>query len=537
MIKSQPSPKCKPTLFSHISCQECNSHRNSVVGGQDFVRPDTAEVSLEESTGDSSQQQCTQNNTDRPASRQSANARNEEPPTPSPPTHNAPRGAASSTKAKGIWCDGCTERKSQKSDVGRSRQNAKWGCKDCARLKAEAGQSRNRQRSSTAGQARPETGNSQPALEKAEPSQPITPQIARRKWERKSKRKTPQADLLKQWMVPVALEQQQQQNGGFNPGTDSDDPDNLPKPVADNLLLDRFGQRKDHAESTRQIRENYLQANAQPPVAGNSKLDFYLDNDGPGVPAASPASRQSTVLPRSMTPSGTSIQIADERGRPPSQFEDSLRAMPNHPHMTYAPSPVPVTASGPQQQQHGERPVEYAPHPGFLGTPSRRNEFQGNADIASFPQYPDPTEFEMSRRPTYFDDAMKDMEWPMAHEALHQSQWQSTGVPGSHDIARNDANFPSNYGASSSSAQFDFSSTLGRMNPQPADPSGYQRHPGLRPESRDRMLSGALRRPAAPQVPATLLVPSGLGATNNSQNNVDPGEVEAGRAMFDQYIN
>ncbi|KAI7775421.1 hypothetical protein LA080_006844 [Diaporthe eres] len=168
-----------------------------------------------------------------------------------PSDKQTPSKTAGPANATRKWCRDCIRLKTLPGENGRSRRNAKHGCLKCAELRGEAGPRGKRQagHSSTpngqgnppATQAQPEPGNSRPTPKKPLPLSSI--------WQRQNPGETAQSVHRKEWKLAVPSKKRQEHIRGFDPGTESDDSDNPPKPNIDNPLVDIFGRPKAHSES------------------------------------------------------------------------------------------------------------------------------------------------------------------------------------------------------------------------------------------------------------------------------------------------
>ncbi|KAK7737069.1 hypothetical protein SLS63_002860 [Diaporthe eres] len=168
-----------------------------------------------------------------------------------PSDKQTPSKTAGPANATRKWCDPCTLLKTLPGENGRSRRNAAYGCPGCAELRGEAGPRGKRQAghsstpnghgNSPAAQARPKPGNSRPTPKKPLPLSST--------WQRQNPGETAQSVRRKQWKLAVPSKKRQEQNRGFDPGTESDDLDSPPKPNIDNPHVDIFGRPKAHSES------------------------------------------------------------------------------------------------------------------------------------------------------------------------------------------------------------------------------------------------------------------------------------------------
>lgn len=287
-----------------------------------------------------------------------------------------------SKKARsGLWCKDCLTLKGLPGEGNRTRRNARHGCQDCATLREEAGLPRGKRKSaasstpkgqgpSQARRSQSEPGNSRSTPKKAGPSQRATHKTFAAIWQRQNG-KTAQPASNKPGKLAVASKQQHERKRGFDPSTESDDPDNPPEPIKNSTLVDVF---KDHSESIRRIQENFRRWKAQPPAAAGRSSDFF-----------------------------------DEDGTP---------FLANN------------NANGPQQQRSGQESDAFARSPPVPspspGAPSGPNEPQRNASSLRDFMYPDPMEF--SRPSTRFEDAMSDIQRSRTFEAS-PAPFDFSGLP------------------------------------------------------------------------------------------------------------
>lgn len=320
-------------------------------------------------------------------------------------------------------------------------------------------------------------------------------------WQRNNGQ-TAQPGSSKSWKLAVGSKQQQERNRGFDPSTESDDPDNLPKPNRSNHQVDEFGKPRDHSETTRQIQENIQRWNAQPPPAARSGFDF-LDEYG--------ESSQS------------------------SRYGNDTQTMWHTPQMdNYMSYPMTGNASGPQQRHPGEEsrdfflfPPEPPSYPGALthpGAPSGPSQLERNGAYTS--TYPDPMELDVSRTTNYFNEEMWTLGLSNTYAALHPSDFEHTGLPGTGNTVASNQMYSDTFAASSPAPMY-FSGMPAPANPAPAYPPGSQRHPGLRPGSTDPTLSGAPRQPAAspPPLDLGLIDPRLLDLTYNPARPPTPAPI------------
>lgn len=531
-----------------------NSHRSSVIGG----------ASLEQSTEGSSQQQSAGNSNDRPTSLQTPDSRDGQPsprdttvqsapPTPDASIHRSgellklcdrcqgldedqrdpqrcndcvyasgdgetgtphpsdpqtPSKTASPKKVPGVWCDDCTRLKTQPGEDGRTRRNAKYRCQKCAALREKAGLSRGKKSagsSSTpdgqgtppARQAPSKQGNSLPTPAKAGKRQAFTRKTVSAMWQKQNNGQSARPGSSKPWKLPVGSKQQQERNRGFDPSTESDDPDNLPKPNRSNPQVDEFGTPRDHSETIRQVQENVQRWDAQPPAAAFS---------GPNSLNEDSVSNQS------------------------SRYGNHTQPLQRTPQMdNYTSYPTTGNASGPQQRQPGEdarlfslfppEPPTYPGAPAYPGAPSGPSQLERNTGFPSPYRYtyPDPMELDGSSSSNHSIEDMWTLWLSDVGVPMHHSNFEPTGLSSTGNTAAYNQLY-SNTFVSSSPAPFDFPDVPGSANPAPAPapayPLGSQRHPGLRPGSRDPTLSGAPRRPAAsPPLDPALIDPRLLDGT------------------------
>lgn len=382
-----------------------------------------------------------------------------------------------------MWCDECTRLKTQPGEDGRTRRNAKYRCQKCAALREKAGLSRSKKSagsSSTpdgqgtppARQAPSKQGNSLPTPAKTGKRQPFTPKTVSLMWQRRNNGQSAKPASSKPWKLAAVPKQQQERNRGFDPSTESDDPDNPPKPNRSNPQVDEFGTPRDQSEPIRQVQDNVQRWDARPPAAAFSGPNFSNED-------------------------GESSQS--------SRYGNHTQPMQPTPQVdNYTSYPTTGNASGPQQQQPGEdarlfslfpsEPPPYPRAPAYPGAPSGSNPYRYT--------YPDPMELDSSRNVSHFDEAMWTLSSANASVPLHYSNSEDPGLPSTGDTAAYDQMYSTTLTASSP-APFNFPDMPGPSNPAPAPayPPGSQRHPGLRPTSRDPTLSGVPRRPVASSPP------------------------------------
>ncbi|KAG6361376.1 hypothetical protein INS49_009603 [Diaporthe citri] len=350
-----------------------------------------------------------------------------------PSDEQTPSKTARPAKGKGKWCARCTELKTQPGKDGRSRRNAAYGCKDCAKLRGEAGP--------------------------------------------------------RGWKLDVPSKQRQERNRGFDPGTESDDSDNPPKPNIDNPLVDRFGTQKDPSLSNRQIQSiQAIQGFGQPRTTYPPQPPLHQSSVVSGARHASfPPARTATSTLNTRSPSQV-VGLPDQ----PSLYEDHPRPMDTPRMYDFTSSLATNNASGPQQQRSGGRPGVFSLFPPVpspsSGGPSYPNAIQGNASFSSAFTYPDPMECELYSTSSHFDDAFDRTELFKEGEALLESD--STGGPSRGPTAVPTGRFHNTFEAPSP-AQLDLSGMPGPANPAPANPPVCQRPAGLQPGSIDPLLSGA----------------------------------------------
>lgn len=396
-----------------------------------------------------------------------------------------------------MWCDDCTRLKTQPGEGGRTRKNAKYRCQKCAALREKAGISRGKkpagssptpdgQGTPSAKQATPKQGNSLPTPAK---TQAFTSKKLSVMWQRKNNRNTAQPGSSKPWKLPVGSKQQQERNRGFDPSTESDDPDNLPKPNRKNPLVDEFGTPRDHSETIRPVQENVQRRNAQPPAAVFS---------GPNFSNGDSVSNQSL------------------------RYGNHTQPMQLTPQMdNYTSYPTTGNASGPQQRQPGEEYREFSlfPHepptypgapaypggPTYPGTPSGPNQLELNTGFPSPDRYmyPDPMELDGSSTSNHSNEDMWTLWLSNVGVPLHHSNFEPTGLPSTRNTAASNQMYFNTF-VPSSPAPFNFPGMPGPANPAPAYPPGSQHHPGLLPGSTDPTLSEAARQPAASPPPLDL---------------------------------
>lgn len=388
---------------------------------------------------------------------------------PHPSNTQIPSKKASPKKVTSVWCDDCTRLKTQPGEGGRTRKNAKYRCQKCAALREKAGLTRGKkpagssptpdsQGTSPAKQARPGQGNSLPTPAKTGTGQAFTRKsfsVIRQR----NHGQTAQPGSSKSWKLAVGSKQQQEQNRGFDPSTESDDPDNLPKPNRSNPQVDDFGKPRDHSETTRQVLENVRRWNAQPPAAAFSGPNFFNE---------------------------------DRESNQSSRYGNDTQTMRHTPQMdNFMSYPMTGNASGPQQQHPGEESR------GFFLFPPEPPTYPG---ATTYPD-PDPMELDTSRTFNAFNEEDTWNLWSSnASVPLYPSNLELPGLPSTGNTAGPNQMY-SNPFAASSPPPSNFPGMPGPANPAPAYPSGSQRHPGLRPGSTDPTLSEAPRQPAASPPP------------------------------------
>lgn len=215
---------------------------------------------------------------------------------------------------------------------------------------------------------------------------------------------------IKTWMLAVPQKPQQQQICDFEPGTDSDDPDNVPKPIAVKHPLGVNGNPDHHSQSTHQSLE------VQPPATVVPSADFFDDHYQPirfGDPPAPYVPPQMDVSPwiaqTQWTPVPTPYparlvmdpsQAAAETAEPP-QVEDPIQEAENPSQML--PQPV-GEPSGPSNAQ------------GFLGAALNQNPMGGEFWVEP---------------PGRFEQAVADIETSNFYEASYQPWGTNFMISGS----------------------------------------------------------------------------------------------------------
>ena len=329
-----------------------------------------------------------------------------------------PSKTARPTKAPGVWCDDCLKRKTEPGEEGRTRRNAKWACKDCAKLREEAGLSRGRRNAglsptpSRPGAPGPRQGRSKPRnlQPTPEPSQAAIRAAFSSQWEKQNNGESSQSSRRKGWMLAVPRKPQQQQTRGDELSTESDDPDNRPKPIVNNADVDSFRTPIDRSNSTSRWNE-------QPPHAAATL-----------VPREMPISIGAQVTPS--VPFGTvnPALIMKNPGEPekPSLFEERTRAMWDLPPMDLTFSSAPNDGSIPQQQQPSDDPNALqasAPMPfQFNGLSGSPKESQDNDSLSILFPSSEQMGFEVSEMPGQFNQAMEDITLSNVYEASIASQ-------------------------------------------------------------------------------------------------------------------
>lgn len=182
---------------------------------------------------------------------------------PSPSDQQTPSKKARTTKAKGVHCDACLERKNEPHEDGRTRKNAKWRCTDCAKLREEAGLSSARKSvgpsptaepsptpscrgTPVAKQRRPRPRNSQP---RTEASQAAIHEALASAWEQQHG-DPPYVARRKGWQACSPSGQQQEQSRDDELPTESDDSDSRPESIFTNMGVDVFGTPTEYSPST-----------------------------------------------------------------------------------------------------------------------------------------------------------------------------------------------------------------------------------------------------------------------------------------------
>lgn len=135
---------------------------------------------------------------------------------------------------------------------------------------------------------------SRAALQKAMPSI----------WESKNGGEATKSTSGKSWMLAAPRKQKQPQTSDFDPGTDSDDPDNLPKPIVVKHPLGVNGNPEHHSEPTGQSPE------VQPPATTVANADLFDDDGHPmrfGDPPAPWVPPQAGVWPWSAQAFGAHV--------------------------------------------------------------------------------------------------------------------------------------------------------------------------------------------------------------------------------------
>lgn len=433
-----------------------------------------------------------------------------------------------------MWCEECTELKTKPGEDGRKRKNAKYRCKECAALREKAGLSRGKKQPAPpptpsshgtppAGQARLEPGNSRSTPKKAEPSQTITVENLPAIWQRQNKGKTAQPASNKQWKLAVVPNQQQERNRGFDPGTESDEPNNPPECIKNSPVVDVFGKPKDHSEFIRQIQRNCRRWKAQPPAAAGPSADF-LGDDGtltnfgmpvhsapfaqlaprqvPDLPGTEQAARHPVLMIDPALSMNDPSQVAAEPHQR-SRYEVDIQV---HTLQIDDPTSSLATnnASGPQQQQPGEESGALAllppgPSP-FLGAPEPSTDI-----LEAITTYPGPMEGSGEPEETsYFDDAWDNIQRSNMFENLYRER---------------------------SEERFDFRGINEPAAQATADPPAPRSHPDVQASLIDPRLS------AAPPQPVSFphLANSIPAISNNNQNNGEPDE--SLDDLFDQHTN
>lgn len=351
--------------------------------------------------------------------------------------------------------------KTQPGIGGRTRRNAKHGCEECAKLRGEARPRGKRQ----AGHSSTSNGQGTPPATQVRPrnSRPPPRWSLSFTWQKQNPGETAQSIRRKEWKLAAGSKQRQGQNRGFDPPTDSDDPDNPTKPNTDNPQVDFFGKPKDPSLSLHQIQ------------ATNATQGRYTQPSAAAV--LTPALNMNN-------PFG----VAGQHNQPSLCTGHNLLAMQMSPGGYFTSPLVRDDNYGPQQQRPGERSgafdlISSLPSSSF-GAPSGPNRIQSNAGSSSALAYPDATSFALSETPNDANDANGDKESSNTYEVAWCSMdYESTGGPTAMAIH--------NTSEASSPAPIDFSGMPGSPNLAPADPPVPQRRPGLQPGSINPTLSGA----------------------------------------------
>lgn len=287
-----------------------------------------------------------------------------------PTSQQSPTKTARPAKVTNVWCEACTILKQKPSETGRKRNNAKHHCPDCAKAREEAGITHGksqtgtpatpkRPRTQAAKQAGPKPRDSRTLPEMMSLSQAALQKALPSIYQSKNGGEATKSTSSKSWTLAVPKKQQQPKFCDFEPDTDSDDPDNLPKPTVAKHPLGVNGNPGHHSESTRQILK------VQPPATAGPSADFFDDDGRPkrfGEPAAPSVPHQTGVSPWTKQAQGTPVstpypaqlvmdphQVAAETAEP-SQFETPFQEAGNPSQML----PQPVGApGGPSDAQGG----------------------------------------------------------------------------------------------------------------------------------------------------------------------------------------
>lgn len=318
-------------------------------------------------------------------------------------------------------------------------------------------------------------------------------------WQRQNNGNTAQPGSSKPWKLPVASNQQQERNRGFDPSTESDDPDNLPKPNRKNPMVDEFGTPRDPSETIRPVQENVQRRNAQPPAAVFSGPNFS-NGDSVSNQSLRYGNDTQTIRHTPQLDNYTSYLTTGNANGPQQRHPgEESREFSLFPH---EPPTYPGAPAYPGAPTHPGAPT-YLGAPTYPGTPSGPNQLELNTGFPSPYTYPDPMELDDSSTSNHSNEDMWTLWLSNVGVPLHHSNFEPPGLPSTGNTAASNQMYFNTF-VTSSPAPFNFPGMPGPANPAPAYPPGSQHHPGLLPGSTDPTLSEAPHQPAASPPPLDL---------------------------------
>ncbi|KAK2599855.1 hypothetical protein N8I77_011577 [Diaporthe amygdali] len=202
--------------------------------------------------------------------------------------------AGRSVKPVKLWCNVCTERKAQPGEDGRTRKNARHGCKDCLHLREQVRSANGSPAgSSPASKSFGATASTpgritkrrrQPKSKYKQASQKQVEGVCKALWLRQNQGETNESVSRQRWVMATAtIPSHELKDDDLDDSTVEDDPMHPPRCIPkDDPHTDFLGQPR-NAEYLAMIHQNIQQWQQQPQPASLAPQPDFYDDQGQGV--------------------------------------------------------------------------------------------------------------------------------------------------------------------------------------------------------------------------------------------------------------